>query len=109
MAISLIEAGVDLEEEDDAAGFLGVRMEKAQGGVLELKQDGLIDRILTAIGLNDGMAKCKYTPSESRPLTKDPDGEQAIGTFSYSSVVGMLLYLAGHSRPDIAYAVNCCA
>ena len=109
LAISLIEAGVDLEEEDDAAGFLGVHMEKARGGTLELKQDGLIDRILTALGLNDGMAKCKHTPSESRPLTKDPDGEQAIGTFSYSSVVGMLLYLAGHSRPDIAYAVNCCA
>ena len=29
--------------------------------------------------------------------------------FNYASVVGMLLYLAGHSRPDIAYAVNCAA
>lgn len=28
--------------------------------------------------------------------------------FSYASVVGMLLYLAEHSHPDIAYAVNCC-
>ncbi|KAL7476808.1 hypothetical protein ACHAW6_002645 [Cyclotella cf. meneghiniana] len=25
------------------------------------------------------------------------------------SVVGMMLYLAGHMRPDIAYAMNCCA
>ncbi len=32
-----------------------------------------------------------------------------MGDFSYSRVVGMLLYLARHLRPDIAYAVNCAA
>ncbi len=53
------------------------------------------------------MTKCKWTPAESKPLVKDADGEPISGDFSYSSVVGMLLYLAGHSRPDIAYAVNC--
>ncbi len=40
---------------------------------------------------------------------KDDDGDPALGDFSYSSVVGMLLYLAGNTQPDIAYTVNCCA
>ncbi len=40
---------------------------------------------------------------------KDADDEPVLGDFSYSSVVGMLLFLAGHTRFDIAYAVNCCA
>ena len=54
------------------------------------------------------MVKGKYTPSEAKPLVKDEDGEEASGTFSYSSVVGMLLYLLGHTHPEINYAVNCC-
>ena len=55
------------------------------------------------------MAKGKFTPAESTHLVKDTNGEEACGYFSYRSVVGMLLYLSGHNRPDIAYAVNCCA
>ena len=109
IAAKLREQGLLLEQEDDAAGFLGVRMSKTEEGFIEMKQTGLIDRILEALGLDTKMATGKWTPAESKPLTKDADGEGPQGSFSYSSVVGMLLYLAGHSRPDIAYAVNCCA
>jgi hypothetical protein len=101
--------GLLLEEEDDAAGYLGVDMTKTPEGYLEMKQTGLIDRILEALGLDSKMATNKWTPAEAKPLTRDLDGEGPQGSFSYSSVVGMMLYLAGHSRPDIAYAVNCCA
>ena len=35
--------GVGLEQEDDAAGFLGVRMERDEKtGLIEMKQTGLI-------------------------------------------------------------------
>jgi hypothetical protein len=73
-----------------------------------MKQTGLIKRIIEALGLDDG-AKEKFTPSESKPLVKDVNGDLASGAFSYSSVVGMLLYLSGHTCPDITFAVNCCA
>jgi hypothetical protein len=109
-AMQLRELGVDLEQEDDAAGFLGVMLERdPETSLLEMKQTGLIKRIIEALGLDDG-AKGKFTPSESKPLVKDINGELASGAFSsYSSVVGMLLYLSGHTRPDISFAVNCCA
>ena len=105
----LRKQGLLLEQEDDAAGFLGVQMHKLEDGSMELKQTGLIDRVLEALGLDSKMSTGKFTPAEAKPLVRDEDGEPPSGTFSYSSVVGMLLYLAGHTRPDIAYAVNCCA
>ena len=110
VAMELRNLGVDLEQEDDAAGFLGVTLDRdASTGLLEMKQTGLIKRVIEALGLDDGYAKGKRTPAETKPLVKDADGELAHEGFSYSSVVGMLLYLSGHTRPDIAYAVNCCA
>ena len=109
LAVKLREQGLLLEQEDDAAGFLGVRLEKTSDDLIEMKQTGLIDRVIVAVGLDTKMATPKWTPCERTPLVKDEDGEPATGEFSYASAVGMLLYLAGHTRPDIAYAVNCCA
>eukprot|EP00956_Cyclotella_meneghiniana_P015936 scaffold24808_cov102-Cyclotella_meneghiniana.AAC.1 len=102
----LRKEGLLLEEEGDAAGYLGVEMTKTEEGLIEMKQTGLIDRVLEALGLDTKYATNKWTPAEGKPLTKNENGEPPQGSFSYSSVVGMLLYLAGHTRPDIAYAVN---
>jgi len=80
-AMKLRELGVDLEQEDDAAGFLGVTMDRNEhSGLLEMKQTGLIQRIIEAVGLDDGMVKGKYTPAEQQPLIKDADGEPPSGT-----------------------------
>ena len=76
-------------------------------GLIEMKQEGLINIVLEALGLERGTVNGKSTPAEGKPLVKDPNGEPSVGTFSYSSsVVGMLLYLAGHTRPDIAYTAR---
>ena len=113
LMIQLRENGLDLEKEDDCAGFLGVDVkvleadENGRATKLELTQAGLIDRVIENLGLNS--ANGKYTPAKCEPLTKDVDGDPCQEDFNVAAVVGQLLYLAGHTRPDIAYAVNCVA
>ena len=88
LAMKLREVGVDLEQEDDAAGFLGVRLERDPGtGLLEMKQTGLIDRVLDALGLDVGTVNGKATPAEHAPLTKDEDGDPASGDFNYAALL----------------------
>ena len=107
---SLRESGVELEEEGDAAGFLGVKLSRVDGtNQLVMTQEGLTSRIIEALGLDDETSTPKGTPCIKAPLHKDLDGDPISGAFNYPSVVGMLLYLAGHSRPDISYAVSCAA
>jgi len=98
---------MELEVEDDVAGFLGVHIDRKKDGRITLTQLGLTDRIIRALNLGDSHGK--ETPAEFGTLPKDLDGEPMNGTFSYPSVIGMLLYLSGHSRPDIAFAVSQCA
>jgi len=86
-AMQLHDSGVDLQQEDDATGFLGVALERdPETSLLEMKQTGLIKHNIKALGLDDG--------AKSKLLVKDVNVELASGAFCYSSVVGMLLYLS---------------
>ena len=99
--------GVDLEKEGDACGYLGVKMVKdPKTGEIVLTQEGLTQRIIKALGLDEADSTGKATPAEKQPLTKDEFGEPPHRKFSYASIIGQLLYLAGHSRPDITFAVH---
>ena len=54
LVILFHEAGVDIQQEDDAAGFLGVRIEHNESSLLEIKQQGLIVCVIEALGLDIG-------------------------------------------------------
>ena len=46
------------------------------------------------------------TPSSTVPLAIDKDGDVFEEDWEYATIVGMLMYLAQNSRPDIVYAVH---
>jgi hypothetical protein len=110
---SLKKSGVAIRKEGTAEGFLGVDIShstnKAGQPTITLLQTGLTKRIVEALGLNSSLSTKISTPAETSPLPKDALGEPAAGNINYPAVIGMLLYLSGHSRPDIAFAVHQCA
>jgi hypothetical protein len=104
----LAQCDLDLEVEDSVAGFLGVHIDRnTDDGTIKLTQSGLAKRVVDA--LNVGSMPRKFTPAVKEPLVKDEHGAPPNSAYSYASVIGMLQYLQGHSRPDITYAVSQCA
>jgi len=103
----LRSSGLLLDVEDDVSGFLGVLITKKEDGSIELLQTGLIGRIIKALGIED--ANSKATPAETTALPAEPDGQQTDGDFNYRSLIGMLGYLTGNSRPELAFAHHQCA
>ena len=98
---------IELEEEGDAAGLLGVQLRRDETtGHIHMTQEGLTKRIIEALGLDMDLSNAKSTPAERKPLIKDENGPLQQDTFNYASVVGMLLYLSGHTRPDLTYSVS---
>jgi hypothetical protein len=102
--IAQMSSKMDLKvESHDVSAFLGIKFTR-NGDTIELKQTGLIDKIIEATGMQD--ANPAVVPAEPRPLGKDKAGQPFKEQWNYASVVGMLLYLSGNSRPDICFAVN---
>ena len=98
------ERGMDLKIESyDVSAFLGIQFTR-KGKSIELKQLGLIDRIIEDAGMQD--CKTAPTPADVKTLGKDKDGAPFHEFWNYRSLIGKLLYLSGNSRPDIAFAVN---
>jgi len=92
------DTGMDLGVEADAAGFLGISIQRTDKGV-ELTQSSLIDRVVTALGLDDANHKLSAAPK--KPLGRDLAGSPFSQDFNYASVVGMMMYLCNNSRPDM--------
>lgn len=104
--IATLKRDFDLKVEEDVFAFLGIEIIKdKKGNAISLRQSGLVDRIIRATGMEN--ANAVKTPATTVGLGADVGGkERRNEEWSYASVVGMLLYLAGNTRPDIAFAVH---
>ncbi|KAL7488902.1 hypothetical protein ACHAW6_014494 [Cyclotella cf. meneghiniana] len=90
--------------------FLGVLVEYTYGSTstnrtITLTQEGLAKWIVESHGSCTSYSTKLDTPAETSTLPKDIGGKPALVPFNYATMVGMLLYLASHSCPDIAFAV----
>jgi len=106
------DCGMDLEVMDSLGGFLGISIQRSIGAdgkqEILMLQTRLIDRIISALGLDGEMSNSARTPAPESPLPKDAQGDPHDMGFNYASVVGMAMYLRKNSRPDITFAVHQC-
>jgi len=100
---SLRKKGFELTQEGSFSEFLGIKITPVGTG-LHMTQRGLIDKVVSALGLEN--CRPNWTPAQQGALGIDPDGPPMKEDWLYPSVVGMLLYLSTNTRPDIAYAVS---
>jgi len=91
-----------LRDAGEPSTFLGILINKTGENEYFLTQPGLIGKVLEPTDMND--CNGVSTPVVA-PLGADTHGAAFKEEWDYSSVVGMLMYLAGNSRPGIAYAV----
>ena len=87
--------------------FLGIDIKTLDDGGFQFYQTGLIFKVLEATGMEhcNGLP----TPTEVEALLgTDANGYEArrYWTNSYDSIIGMVLYLASNTRPDIYFAVH---
>ena len=97
-----------LTDEGEIEKYLGVEIIKSKDGTMELRQPFLIDRCLEAMQVDSKM-NIKKTPSTKPLLHKNKDGDPRKHTWHYRSVIGMLNYLKGSTRPDLDFVVHQCA
>jgi len=102
---NLIARGFELTREGSFTEFLGIKFVKdPKTNAITLTQKGLINKILQAKDMVD--CNPNWLPASQVGLGSDPDGQPMRESWSYASIVGMLLYLSTNTRPDISFAVS---
>ncbi len=89
--------------------YLGVNIKQIDESSFELSQPFLIERITSFHGIADGKTNEQLTPVEKPLLNKDTLGIPRKYDWEYCGAIGMLTYLTGSVRPDIAMATHQCA
>ncbi len=95
--------------EGEVAAYLGIEVSYEANGAIHLRQPYLINRICEALGVFDDQRRHDTPADPNARLLKFSDSQHLKTEINYRSVVGMLNYLAGTSRPDIAFATHQCA
>ncbi|MBW0490863.1 hypothetical protein O181_030578 [Austropuccinia psidii MF-1] len=95
---SLLQSELMLKWDDEVSSIVGITIQRIDGG-FKLCQPALIDKICS-------LDTSSITTSQPLPNLDLVSGEARVIDKEYLSWIGMLLYVAQATRPDIMYAVN---
>jgi hypothetical protein len=95
-----------LQDEGSIDKYLGVDIKQLDSSKFELTQPFLIERVTKFLGIDNGKTNEKLSPVGKPLLNKDLNGVPQKYDWDYRGAIGMLTYLTGSVRPDIAMAVH---
>ena len=104
-SINELKKNMPLTMEDSVTAFLGIKVER-NNNFYVLSQPGLTTKIIEAVDMID-CNPCR-TPAVTVPIGTDALGPKHNEKWEYASIVGMLMFLANNTRPDIAYSETYC-
>ena len=99
------EKPFEFRDGGEVSAFLGIKTKRASQSEFYLSQPGLISKVLKAAG----MTNCNPNTTLDPLLGLDVERKYFNEKWEYVSVIGILMYLANNTRPDIAHAVHACA
>ena len=94
-------------DEGEISTFLGIKIDQQNNDEFYLSQPGLIAKVLSAVCMTE--CNPNSTPVALEPFGLDLEGDPMNESWEFALIVGMLMYLANNTRPDIAYEVHVCA
>ncbi len=89
--------------------YLGINIKQIDENSFELSQPFLIERITSFLGIADGKTAERLTPVGKPLFNKDTLGIPWKYDWEYRGAIGILTYLTGSLRPDIAMSMHQCA
>lgn len=104
----------EMSDLGEPKNFLGMKIQRERGlKIMPVTQEAYIDKILSKFGFanefpkNTPMVTRQVSNRERRERENDSnDPNDEILDIPCRETIGSLLYIAGATRPDIAYAVN---
>jgi transposase InsO family protein len=95
---------VEIKDLGIVSSYLGVEIVKNEEGFFEISQRDYIEKVLKVTQMEN--AKVSHYPMNPHYHRTELDGTPLESNVNYRKLIGMLLYLAVNSRPDIAAAVG---
>ncbi|KAJ9535920.1 hypothetical protein OSB04_un000919 [Centaurea solstitialis] len=110
-AIECLKRGFEMKDLGKTKFCLGLQIEHLKDGIL-VHQETYIDKVLKRFYMDKSHPLSTPMVVRSLDVEKDPfrppiDDEDIIGPeVPYLSAIGALMFLAGHTRPDISFSLN---
>lgn len=102
--IKKIKEQINIKDIEEAKTVLGMQIEQQEGRIY-VHQKNYIDKLLKLYGMED--CNAVGSPIDINQKLDEYEGNERCDTKLYQELLGRLMYLSVHTRPDLSFALSC--